>query len=80
VEQFRLGHAPWFPNRGGIIANRAPQAVGGHSYPPPAVTAITVALRANHRHHNATIYRQEALSLALVLVGVATDTPVIAGA
>ena len=26
MEQFRLGHAPWLPNPGGIIASRAPRA------------------------------------------------------
>ena len=52
----------------------------GCSYPPPAVTAITAALRANHNHHHATTFRQAARFLGLVLVGVTTDTPAIARA
>jgi hypothetical protein len=42
----------------------------GYSYSPTAVTAITAALRANHSHHHATTYRQAALSLGLVQLGV----------
>jgi hypothetical protein len=45
-----------------------------YSHPPTAVTAISAALRANHSHHHATTYRQAALSLGLVQVGVTTDT------
>ena len=51
-----------------------------YSYPPPAVTTITAALRANHSHHHATTYRPLARSLRLAMVGVTTDTPVIARA
>jgi len=44
-----------------------------YPYPPPAVTTITAAFRANHNHHHATTYRQAARSMGLVLVGVTTD-------
>ena len=48
-----------------------------YSHPPPVITA---ALRAKSQPSKATTYRPLARSLALVLVGVATDTPVIARA
>ena len=77
LEQFRLGLARSLLalSQKAIIALR-----DAYSYPPPADTTITAALRATHSHYHATTYRQAALSLGLVLVGVATDTPVIAGA
>ena len=73
AEQFRLGHAPWFPTRGGITANCAPQA------------ARWIFLSTTSRHHHqrcpqgksqpskATPYRQAARSLGLALAGATTD-------
>jgi hypothetical protein len=77
LEQFRLGHARSLLalSQKAIIAVR-----DAYSYPPPAVTTITSALRANHSYHHATTYRQAAFSLGLVQVGVTTDTPAIAWA
>ncbi|WP_353210659.1 hypothetical protein [Rhodovarius sp.] len=77
MEQFRLGHARSLL----ALSQKALIAVrDAYSYPPPAVTTITAALRANHNHHHATTYRQAALSLGLVQLGVTTDTPAIARA
>ena len=47
-----------------------------HQPSPPS----TPPLRANHSYDHATTYRQAARSMGLVLVGVITDTPVIARA
>ena len=71
VEQFRLGHARSLL----ALSQKALIAVrDAYSYPPPAVTTITAALRANHNHHHATTYRPLARSLRLAMVDVITHT------
>ena len=71
LEQFRLGHARSLL----ALSQKALIAVrDAYSYPPPAVTTITAALRANHNHHHATTYRPLARSLRLAMVDVITHT------
>ena len=74
AEQFRLGHAPWFPKPAGIIEK------GAHR----ASLWMFLSTAGRHRQHRRPQgkpqpspchrYRQAARSMGLVLVGVTTDT------